>query len=196
MHKFFLLIIVFTSNSLFACVCEPLAPISKELLKNYDIVFWGKVDSVSQNKAGENIAYFTVNELYKGNSEQTTQLLFDNASSCMMNFVKSDEWLIYASYTNFDKLNVHLCSHSRKMFAEQSKDVYFTNANRTFEEEKDFLKTELGIQKLIIRSELIKQQSELKPHNDQPSNTNKIILLLISVLVMVGVYIITQKKKK
>jgi hypothetical protein len=196
MNRFFLLFFTFTVNSILACVCEPLTPISKELLKNYDIVFWGKVDSVNQNKAGENVAYFTVNELYKGNSEQTAQLLFDNTSSCMMNFAKSDEWIIYASYTNFDKLNVHLCSHSRKMFLEQSQDVYYTNANRTFAEERAFLKTELGIQKLIVRSGLIKQQSELKPHNDQPSNTNKIILLLISVLVMVGVYIFTQKKKK
>jgi hypothetical protein len=114
----------------------------------------------------------------------------------MMNFANGEEWLIYASYTNFDQLNVHLCSHSRKYFSVQAEDIYFTNATRTFLEERNYLKAELGVQKLIIRNSLIKQQSELKPHNDQPSNSNKVLLLVISVLVMVGVYVFTKKKKR
>ncbi|MBL7884699.1 MAG: hypothetical protein JNL69_11565, partial [Bacteroidia bacterium] len=70
------------------------------------------------------------------------------------------------------------------------------NAGKTFEEEKLFLQATLGTQKLIVRNDLIKQQSDFKPHNEQPSGINKIILLIVSLLIMVVVYFVSKYIKK
>lgn len=184
------------SNYLFACICESLPPLTKESFKQYDVIFHGKVDSISYSKLKENIVHFSVIELYQGNSEEQVQLIYDGSSSCMMNFINNEEWIIYATYSNFDKLNVHLCSHSRKKFSDTTKDPYIAASGRSFDDELALLRTQLQVQQLIKRNELIKTQSEFKPHNVQPSNVNKVILLIISLLVMVAVYFISKYFKK
>lgn len=196
MKKSLLFTFFIFSHSLFACICEPLAPLSKESFKQYDVIFYGKVDSISFSRSKENIVHFSVIELYQGNSEEHVQLIYDGSSSCMMNFINNEEWIIYATYSNFDKLNVHLCSHSRKRFNDTSKDPYLAGAGKSFADELTLLRTELNTQQLIKRNDLIKTQSELKPHNDQPSNINKVILLIVSLLVMVLVYFISKFIKK
>ena len=121
---------------------------------------------------------------------------FDCASSCMMSFAKNEEWLIYANYQRFDVAMVKLCSQSRKQFKASEQDFYLAAAQRTFEQEKEFLKTELGIQPFIKTEKWNNDQQEYKPHNEQPSGMNKIYLLLVSFAVMILIYIITRKNKK
>lgn len=196
MRKSLLFTFFIFNYSLFACICEPLPPLSKESFKQYDVIFYGKVDSISYSKSKENIVHFSVIELYQGNSEEQVPLIYDGSSSCMMNFINNEEWIIYATYSNFDKLNVHLCSHSRKKFSDTTKDPYTAASSRSFDDELALLRTQLQVQQLIKRNELIKTQSEFKPHNEQPSNINKVILLTISLLVMVAVYFISKFFKK
>jgi hypothetical protein len=145
MKKNILLLFFLISKITFACECPPIQPISEALFKNYDVIFEGKVDSVSTCKTqGTSAAYFSINELYKGEVEQHFKIEFDCASPCMMSFSKADEWLIYSTYKRFDLMVVSLCSHSRKLFADASQDYYQLSAQRRFEEEKQFLKTTLG----------------------------------------------------
>ena len=66
---------------------------------------------------------------------------------------------------------------------------------RTFEEEITFLKTTLGIQSFAELTVLNNSATDTARHNTQPSGTGKIVLLLISLLVMVGIYFFTRKKK-
>ena len=180
-----------------ACECAPVVPVSKELAKGYDIVFFGKVDSISPCATnGISNAYFTIKELYKGNTPQQINVHFDCMSSCMMSFSKNEEWLIYASYQRFDVVSVKLCSHSRKRFSAEAQDFYLAEAKRSFDQEKEFLKTELGIQPFADTETWNTQQQELKPRNEQPSNNNKMYLLGVSFVVMILIYIITRKKKK
>jgi len=196
LKKIILLFFFLSSFRMLACVCDSQMPISKEQFENYDVIFYGKVDSLFIESTGTAIVVFSVKELYKGNCEKEIRIIYDNSSSCMMTFELGAEWLIYASYQEFDKLKVHFCSHSRKLFLANEKDIYLSNAGKTFEEEVLFLQTNLGIQKLIVRNDLIKQQSDFKPHNEQPSGSNKIILLVVSLVIMIIVYVITKNRTK
>lgn len=193
-----ILFLLLFSKTLFACECPTLQPISKELSSAYNVIFFGKVDSVSSVIKGKSIAYFSIQELYKGNVQQRLEVNFDAASECMMSFSKNEQWLMYCTYHMFDVLIVNICGHSRKLFdvANGEQDFYQLASQRTFEEEKLFLQTTLSIQPFAENNEMNQQQIDFRPHNDQPSATNKLLLLLASFAVMLIVYFITRKKNK
>ncbi len=196
MKIFFSLLLTLLSQITDACECPPIKPISKESGNNYDVIFFGKIDSVSSCPVkGNAIAYFTVSQLYKGRIQQHLKINFDCSTPCMMSFSKDEEWLIYSTFKRFDEMNVTLCGHSRKFFGDVSKDFYQTNAQRTFEEEKFFLKETFGIQTFPQNTASNKQQQDSNPQNEQPSGIIKLILILISFTVMAIVYVITRNKK-
>lgn len=191
----FILFFLF-SKIISACECPPIEPVSKELCTKYNVIFFGKVDSVSPcDLKGSAIAYFTINELYKGNVEEHVKVNFDCSSACMMSFAKNEQWLIYSSYERFDQLTINICGHSRMKVQEGVQDVAEIAAQRTFDQEKEFLKSILGTQNFIKNNELNKQQAEMRPRNDQPSAMNKLWLLLISFSAMAVVYYFTRNKK-
>ncbi len=191
------IVFIFAAKILPACECPLIKPVSKEICKEYDVIFFGKTDSISVcTEQGRSSAYFTITELYKGAVQQYCKVDFDCSSACMMSFSKDEEWLIYASFKRFDLLTVNLCSHCRKWFADPLQDFYQAAATRTFEKEKQFLKTELGIQSFAKNNKLNEEQADLKPHNEQPSPMDKLWLLLISLLVMLVVFFITKNKKR
>lgn len=194
--QFLSLLFLISSSYLFSCECPALQPISKVLCKNYNVIFYGKVDSVSAcDSKGMSIAYFTIKELYKGTVSQNIKVNFDCASECLMSFTKGEQWIVYGTYPKFDMLTVKLCEHSRKYFDNEKDDFYFPASNRTFEEEKQFLKNELGIQPFIVQNDLNEQQKIFKPHNDQPSDWTKLWLLLTSLGTMAIILYFTRKKK-
>lgn len=190
---FLSLLISFYSS---ACECKDFVSITKELCSEYDVIFLGTVDSVSAcNEKGFSVAYFSIAELYKGNVKKQVQINFDCNTECMMSFAKGEEWLIYSLYEKFDHLNVSICGHSRKKVDDETLDIYSVNAKRTFEKEKEFLKTAFGVQNFIQENDLNNQQDKVGPRNELPSNWRKLALLLVSVLAMGIVYYITRKKK-
>jgi hypothetical protein len=196
MKKIITLLFLFVSAYSFACQCPVLAPVSKELAAGYDVVFSGKIDSVGAcSTKGIATVYFTISELYKGTTEKHLNAAFDCASECLMSFAQGEEWLIYSKYEKFDLLKIDICGHSRKNFNDDAKDIYLIAAQRSFLQEKEFLKTTFGLQYFIEANDLNKQHEEVGPHNDQPSGMGKITLLLISFAVMGIVYFVTRKKK-
>jgi len=196
MRYFFILFFFLQSFISVSCKCSPLEPISKELSKSYNVIFWGTVDSVNVcGKDGISTAYFTITELYKGKAQKNMKVDFDCATSCLMSFTKGEEWLIYSSYQKFDLLTVNICEHNRKMFSDISQDYYIQDAKRTFEEEKQFLRTTFGIQAFSEKNSINEMQKQLKPHNDLPSGINKVLLLVISLLTMGVVFYFARRKK-
>ena len=197
MKKCLLLFLIFLSSSSFACECSQLVPISMDLCQNYDVVFYGRIDSVSicDNKSERAIAYFTIEELYKGEVKKHVKINFDCSSECMMSFAGEEEWIIYAKYTKFDHLVVSICEHSRKKFAKGVEDLYFLDSKRTFDEELKFLKSTLGIQATTEPIVINNAETGTGRHNTQPTGWGKVILLLVSLVVMIVVYILTRKKK-
>jgi len=197
MKKNILFLFFLFPELIFACECPPIKPSSEEIFKNYDAIFMGKVDSVSAcSSHGTSTAYFFINELYKGSVQQHLKVTFDCSSDCMMSFSKDEEWIMYATFQRFDLLVVNLCSHSRKLFTDASQDYYQIAAQRTFEEEKQFLKSALGIHSFAQNDIQSQQQTDIKSDNEQPSGINKLWLLLISFATMAIVYFITRNKKK
>jgi hypothetical protein len=180
----------------FSCECKTLQPISKDLCGNYNVIFYGKVDSVGACRPdGASTVYFSIIDLYKGSVKEHVKVDFDCASSCLMSFSKGDEWLMYTSFQRFDLLTVKLCDHSRKLFPDETQDIYQLAAHRTFEEEKSFLKTTLGLQKFVEDNELNELHEQMGARNEQPSDRNKLLLLLTSFVVMGIVYYVSRKKK-
>jgi hypothetical protein len=189
-------VIIITAFRAIACNCESLKPITTELLKQYNVVFYGKADSVLQcGKDGISSVYFSIQQLYKGNCSKSVKVDFDCASECLMSFEKGEEWIIYAKYQRFDLLTVSLCEHSRKKFINSKEDFYALDAKRSFEKELDFLQTELGNKDFIKRNQLYQLQNDFKPHNEQPSAFSKLLLLSVSLLAMGIVFFIVKKKK-
>jgi hypothetical protein len=196
MRNFIIFSLLLISASAFACECKTLEPISKELSEKYNVVFYGKVDSVGICRGdGVSTAYFTISELYKGAVAHNVNVDFDCSSACLMSFSRGDEWLMYTAFQRFDLLTVNICDHSRKLFSEETQDVYQLAAHRTFEEEKLFLKNTFGLQEFVKYNELNAIHEQMGARNEQPSNMNKLWLLLISFSVMGLVYYITRKKK-
>lgn len=190
-----LLFLILFSAPLFPCECPTLSPITKEATSNYDVIFIGRADSVSAcDTKGFAVAYFTINELYKGSVQKSVNINFDCLSSCQMSITKGEDWLIYATYKKFDYLTVTICSHSRKQFTNEAEDFYMMAAQRTITQEQQFLKDSLGIQ-TIVQDAAQPLVTDIGTHNRQPSAHSKLLLLLISLLAMVVVYFITKKKK-
>lgn len=196
MKKNILFLFCLFSKTIFSCECPPTQPVSKELCKKYDVIFLGKIDSVSPcTTDGIATAYFTINELYKGAVQRSVKVDFDCSSDCMMSLSKGDGWLIYSNFQRFNLLSVNICGHSRKLFADANQDIYQLAAQRTFEQERQFLVSALGIQSFMKSNELNKQQTDLGPRNEHPSPMNKLWLLLVSFLVMILVYYVIKKKR-
>ena len=149
MKNFLLVVVLFHTTVLAACECPPIIPVNQELAKKYDVIFTGKVDSVSDCTAGISKVYFTIEELYKGRAMQQMAVQFDCVSSCLMSFAKNEEWIIYAAYQQKKKNTKKQNKHSRKYFKAGEQDFYLAAAGRTFEEEKEFLRSGLGIQPFV-----------------------------------------------
>ena len=196
MKKKIAILLFLISKAIIACECPELKPVSKELTANYDVIFFGKVDSVAYcSTQGKSFVYFTIDELYKGTTLQHIKIDFDCSSACLMSFAKDEQWLMYTTYKKFDLLTVNLCSHSRKYFNDATQDFYQIAAQRSFEEEKQFLKTTLGIQSYSQKNDLAEQEAQMQ-RNEQPNGMNKLILLLISFITMAIVYFVTRNKNK
>jgi hypothetical protein len=194
MRRYLLLILCFAFTYCYSCECPPLEPVSKKISDNYDVVFYGRVDSIIPcSNSGIGTAYFTIISLYKGSAEQKVAIDYDCTSSCMMSFLKGEEWLVYATYQHFDLLTVNICGHSRKKSLEGSADFYQVASGRTFEQENEFLEITFGSQPFSSHNKLNDQQRELQPHNEQPSSVNKLILLIVSLAVMLIIYFISKK---
>ncbi len=110
--KYILLLTFFCFyNYSYSCKCEPhnKETMVAEGLKNYDIVFYGellKSDTISGDFT------FKVLELFKGKNNST--LIHGNAigNNCSFFPIKKELWIIYANYTNNNKITISICSPS------------------------------------------------------------------------------------
>ena len=196
MKKVFLSFFILFSASCFACECGTLSPLSKDVCKDYDVIFYGTVDSIGAcNDKWSAIAYFTIVDLYKGKVKKHVEVNFDCNTECMMSLAPDDEWIVYAKYIKFDFLQISICEHSRKKFNDDAQDFYLIESKRTYKEEIDFLKTTLGIQAIVESTVVNNTVADTSRHNTQPSSWGKVTLLLVSLLVMSIVYFVTRKKK-
>jgi hypothetical protein len=179
-----------SAQVIYSCDCPPVGSLSPEKLKHYDVIFKGRVDSVVFNNS-KAIAWFSVDTLFKGSTHKTAGVYFDHASICKMNFDKADEWLIYGEYVSFGKLEVSVCSRSRKYFADETADFYIATNGIRYADELTFLRTNQGVQPFIEKESTdgISMQRELI----HPSQTQMICWLLASLAGFLVIYFLFKK---
>ena len=183
---FFLLIAQFS----FACDCPNIRPLEKDLItKKYQVVFYGKVTGLG-NHDGKFFIKFSVMEPYIGKLPHEIEIIDPN-SDCSLGFGEGQEWLIYASYKEFGKAGTDLCTPSRKHFEKESDDYNIVLRKTKLEEDREFLKTNFGVQKFFERSkeeEALSQRELLKP-----KGFGMVWMVIIGTICLVIFYFLFNK---
>lgn len=156
----------------FACQCEQLPPLTKQMVLKYDVVFTGRVQAVSDN-GKESKAHFIVNEVYNGGLYKEVDVQFDSESDCGMSFVPGETWAIYGNWVRYGIPITDFCTHSRKMPEKGMQDFYHAEGRGTWDKEISFLKDSLGIKKFLDPADF-KDQSH---KNELPDATEALLYL-------------------
>jgi len=179
-------ILTLAPRSSFACQC-PVTSLSMDECNKYEVIFKGKVVSVTLNDA-KSVATFEVQELYKGNSYARFNVIFDNTDACKLEFHQGDEWIIYTNYYQIESGKLDFCSRSRKFIGNLREDFFYANTNVTFDEELKFLQTNLGLHKLLKEN-----PNKVENRNIIPSKTQFVITLICSLLGIILFYWLFNK---
>ncbi|MFI5149561.1 MAG: hypothetical protein ACHQRM_07485 [Bacteroidia bacterium] len=176
------------SNSLLACKCGEHKPLSMDECRIYDVIFTGKVDSVSSCHNKYATVYFHLEDLYKGKSLAQVGVRYDCESDCQLSLAKGEQWLVYAQYYQYNGLEMEFCSRSRKYISKG--DDYYTALNLlTWKDECDRLEHLLGKHDVMKKEEPAMKERVLV----QPNAYGKIILLGISLAVLILIFYFVKK---
>lgn len=179
--------LLLAAPALWACKCVQ-EPVSEKTIAPYDFIFYGKVIATS-GCDGTSRVKFLVEELYRGSSYGSTELEYDCSSDCQMSFSPDEDWLIYASFTGFDKGKVEFCSYSRMQPGAGEEDFNTVNHGMDFKTEKAWLQSKLGVKPLKER-EVVEQQHH---ENLKPQGMNVIWMMAIGFGTLALFYFITRK---
>jgi hypothetical protein len=176
------------SFNLFSCDC-PFSKLNLEECNKYEIIYRGKILSVNQNLNKPSEAIFEVLELYKGNSSKQFKLLFETKTDCAQQLIVGQEWIIYSNYKQIDNAKLDWCSRSRKLFANAKEDFYTISNGNDYDDELKFLRTNLGLHRLLQLETIVSTS-----RNQLPTSLQSIIIVLSSIVVLVLFYFLLGKR--
>ena len=184
---FLLLFFLGTCSIVVACQC-PLSGLSMEECNKYEVIFKGKILSVTPcgSKFGE--AMFDVEELYKGNTEQQFKVLFDCNEDCAYNFQVGEEWIIYSRYKQINNAKMDWCSRSRRLFKNDKEDYYTATYGNDYADEVEFLQENLGLHRVMVKKEISAME-----RNKLPDVKESIAILLFSLGGILLFYFLFKK---
>ncbi len=177
----------FILNSSFACQCPP-TTLSLAECDKYELIFRGKILSSTGCIDKKGVAIFQVLELFKGNSFPTFKVSFECEIECAQAFDPGAEWIIYTNYKQIDLALMDWCSRSRKFFKNEKEDYYSANYGNNYDSELSFLRTKLG-NHALLKENPYKSESR----NIRPSNTQTIVMLIISLACIILFYYLFNK---
>lgn len=180
----FLFILI--SKLSFSCQC-PLTQLNTVELNKYDIIFKGSIKSIKLNKVNSE-AIFTISELYKGIIAQDFKIIFNNEDACKLELRVGDEWIIYTSYYQIDNAKLDFCSRSRKYIKNIKEDFFAETTGISYDEEHRYLKTNLGLHKLLKNN-----PNRVENRNIIPNSNQFILFLICSVLGLLLFYWLFNK---
>ncbi|MBL7892575.1 MAG: hypothetical protein JNL63_08090 [Bacteroidia bacterium] len=186
----FFVTVFFSALHAYSCDCPPVTKLSTESIKQFDAIFKGRVDSVAIDEDRDNV-WFTLKDVFKGNLSETTAVYYNNATSCGMKMNAGEEWLIYAEYVSFGKLEVNVCSRSRKYFPDEANDYYVATNGIRYIDELDFLKTNFGTKPFAEKdpAKAIQIQRELI----HPSQKQMVYWLIASLIGFFVIYYLFKR---
>lgn len=182
----FILLLIFTSKTFFACQC-PLSTLDQKELQKYEIIFKGKIKSIKLDKE-KSEAVFNVSELYKGVISQDFKIIFNDLDECKLELRIGDEWIIYSNYLQVDNAKLDFCSRSRKYIKNIKEDFFAETTGITYDEELRYLHEKLGLHKLMKNNLNVAEN-----RNIIPSTNQLIIVLICSMLGLIGFYWLFNK---
>lgn len=158
------------------------------------MIFTGKVDSVGICAGKTSTVWLKVKKIYKGETIRRIPVSFDCVTSCRMQFMIGDEWLIYGEWLKYGHLTVEFCSRTRKHADSVNEDYGIAQSGITYSEEITFLdntyevkKEEAQLEKEVIEPKLL-ERNLIKP-----KGTEVIWLLVISLGVMLAGWLLFKK---
>ncbi len=194
MKRLFTLVLFFfclgITGRIVACQC-PVTVMSLQECEKYEVIFRGKVVSVTlcNNKPGE--AFMEVLELYKGNAEHKFKILFNCSEDCFYEFKPGEEWIIYSRYKQVNTALMDYCSRSRRYFNNPKQDYYTATSGNDYEDEIKFLREKLGLHRLIEN-----KQNQDYSRNSLPNSTQSVVILLVSIAALLLFYFIFSRYLK
>jgi hypothetical protein len=173
---------------LHACQC-PTTKLGMDEANKYDLIFRGKIDSVSSCTDKKGHAFFRILELYKGIATERFEILTDCDVECAQVLNAGEEWIIYANYKQAINAKLDWCSRSRRFIKNQKEDFYTVNNGADYDDELKFLRENLGLHKPL---KPIENQRVGEP-NKLPTQKEFIVYLLLSIVGMVLFYYLFNK---
>jgi hypothetical protein len=186
-----LLTILFLQNAADAkaCACAELHPLTLADCGRYEVIFEGKIDSVSKCKNEKALAYFSIAQQFKGNFLSIVPVYFECGTSCEMDFQKGDTWIIYAEKNNAQEVVVNFCSRSRKEPLAGQTDNYTYNSIHTYAQERALLND------FFEGGENEKQGLQARKYEKVDPSLIPILLTASVAFMAIGMYLFRRKKK-
>lgn len=185
MKRLFLIALLVLPLGVMACDCpQGKAPTVKEL-EAYELIFEGKVDSVTHCKDGTALAWFHVADVFKGNAFTSFPVVFDCSSDCQMSFVAGETWMIFATAgKQYQTAATEFCSRSRKQPKAGEQDLYsVSSGGLTYDQEKNFL-----AQNFSAHAPKERKAEQLMPKNIIPRGYTPLWWLLGSFVALILLY--------
>jgi hypothetical protein len=181
-------LVILTSYLASACQC-PTTRLSMEECNKYDLVFKGRIDSLSSCMDKKGHAFFKISELYKGLATERFEVLIDCEGECAQVLNVGEEWIVYANYKQATNAKLDWCSRSRRFIKNEKEDFYAVNNGATYDQETEFLRTNLGLHKPLkpIENQRIGEPNQL------PTQKEFIVYLLLSIVGLVVFYYLFNK---
>ncbi len=193
MCKVFLcFLLLFFAKTGVACDCPPIVKLSADGIKQYHLIFRGRVDSTAIVRSRA-VAWFTIDELYKGTATKVSAIYYDGSGPCQMQIDKGDEWIVYAIYTSYGKPELNFCSRSRKHFPDEKDDFYVVNNGLSYTDELAFLKSNLGLQTFVGTPSPSAEQQQAPRELIHPDHAQLLYWLLASLLGFLGIWFLLRK---
>lgn len=168
----FAFLCLFKMSYTYACQC-PLTALGMEECDKYEVIFKGRIISVTPCDHKFGIAVFEVEELYKGITSKQFTVLFECGGECAVEFNEGEEWVIYSKYKQVDKALMDWCSRSRKYFKNVKEDFYAVTYGNDYFDEVKFLREHLGLHRTI------KNVVNMDANRNTLPNTNQMIILAL-----------------
>lgn len=187
---FFFLLVFARAAGQQPCDCQIAGKASAYNTSLYDLIFLGRVDSVSEC-AEQATVWFTVSAVYKGEVLKRMPVIYDCSSACKFSFAKGQEWLMYTDYEKYGEAHADVCSRSRRRISNPVLDMYLVSSGQTFEEELAF------IDETYHRGQPVEMREGLQPipdrKNEIPKGWTPLWLIFLSAGGLLLAYFLVRR---
>jgi hypothetical protein len=187
MRTAYFILFLFVRSICLACQC-PVTTLSLAECNKYEIIFQGRVDSVRTCNRNFGEAFFTVDELYKGNITKQFRILFECDVPCAQTFNPGEIWIIYTNFKQISNGKMDWCSRSRKYFKVAKQDFYTVNYGNDYDDEVKFLQDNLGLHRMTAETKNAAENRNIRPDSNQ-----MIIILVCSLAAIILFYWLFNK---